>query len=99
MLESCGMKMDLDDLREIIEEFDEDNNDTIDFQEFVQIFVQLVEPGSAGGEGMSLGTSENNMYMESVPKLSESVELTERAEPNQIEEENDEPIELAEDQL
>ena len=92
MLESCGMSMGKDDLQEIIDEFDEDNNGTIDFEEFVQIFVQLVE-GSAGPEEPSVGDSSvGNMYMESVPKLTESVEqeLTERREPNQMS--DDEPI-------
>ena len=83
MLKSCGMQMDLADLREIVEEFDEDNNGTIDFEEFVKIFVQLVETSSIGQEQLSLQSSEVLM-MESVPKLTESVDqnLTERRERN-----------------
>jgi len=91
MMNSCGMAMSAADLNEIIAEYDEDNNGSIDFKEFVEIFVQLVGTSSRG-EGEDSEQS-SQMVMESLPKLTESVEqaLTERVAPET------EPIELGED--
>ena len=54
MLRTCGMEMDPDDLKEILEEFDVDHNGTLDFDEFVQIFVNLVETSSIDQDQLSL---------------------------------------------
>jgi hypothetical protein len=42
MLETVGVKMSEDELKEIMKEYDTDNTGTIDFIEFVQIFTKLL---------------------------------------------------------
>ena len=46
MLRTCGMEMDIKELAEIVDEFDVDNNGTIDFEEFIAIFVNLMGESS-----------------------------------------------------
>lgn len=56
MLASTGIILSKEDLDDIMLEFDEDGNGTIEFEEFVQIFVKIMQPpeSSSSDDGRGL---------------------------------------------
>ena len=43
MLKSVGQDLTIDELKEIITDFDDDNSGEIDFEEFLQIFLRILQ--------------------------------------------------------
>jgi hypothetical protein len=57
MLQKCGMQLSPEELNEVVAEFDEDGSGAIDFDEFLQIFVRILQSSSGSGSRSSSSSS------------------------------------------